>query len=130
MILTTLFLLGLPLLATVFTAWSPSLEKNHFATLAAGGGHLVATFYLLLARQNPFPVGAWFGIDPLGSFFLLILSHTFFAVALYSPGLLCKEWIAGISGLPSALLSGAELLSSCKHACGDDAEFWSALGSA
>jgi formate hydrogenlyase subunit 3/multisubunit Na+/H+ antiporter MnhD subunit len=88
MILTTLFLLGLPLLATVFTAWSPSLEKNHFATLAAGGGHLVATFYLLLARQNPFPVGAWFGIDPLGSFFLLILSHTFFAVALYSPGFL------------------------------------------
>jgi len=30
----------------------------------------------------------WFGIDPLRSFFLLILSHTFVAVALYSPGFL------------------------------------------
>jgi len=30
----------------------------------------------------------WLGIDPLGSFFLIILSHTFLAVALYSPGFL------------------------------------------
>ena len=88
MILTTLFLLGLPLLSTGLTAWSISLEKNYFATLAAATGHLVATLYLLLSRQNPFPAGAWFGIDSLGSYFLLILSHTYFAVVLYSPGFL------------------------------------------
>src|SRR5271166_4686955 len=88
MMLTILLLLGLPLLSTVYTARSRSLEKNHFATLATGAGHLGATLYLLLTRQNPFPTRAWFGLDPLGSFFLLILSHTFFAVALYSPGFL------------------------------------------
>ena len=88
MMLTILLLLGLPLLSTVYTARSRSLEKNHFATLATGAGHLGATLYLLLTRQNPFPTRAWFGLDPLGSFFLLILSHTFFAVVLYSPGFL------------------------------------------
>ena len=90
----------------------------------------MATFYLLLARQNPFPAGAWFGIDPLGSFFLLILSHTFFAVALYSPGFLQRMEKPEYHASRSALLSGAELLSSCKHACGHShAEFRSALGS-
>ncbi len=88
MMLTILLLLALPLLATGFTAWSRSLEKSHLATLVTATGHLAATFYLLLTRQNPFPAGAWFGIDPLGSFFLLILSHPFLAVALYSPGFL------------------------------------------
>ncbi len=88
MMLTILILLGLPLLSTGFTARSRSLEKNYVATLLTGAGHLVATLYLLLTRQNPFPAGAWFGIDSLGRFFLLILSHTFFAVILYSPGFL------------------------------------------
>ena len=87
-------------------------------------------FYLLLARQNPFPAGAWFGIDPLGSFFLLILSHTFFAVALYSPGFLQRmdkpEYHASrrlyYPALNSYLLA--------KHARDRDAAFRSALGSA
>ena len=43
---------------------------------------------LLVTQRNPFAANMWFGIDPLGSFFLLILSHTFLAVALYSPGFL------------------------------------------
>ena len=38
--------------------------------------------------KRPFAANMWFGIDPLRSFFLLILSHTFVAVALYSPGFL------------------------------------------
>ena len=88
MMLTILILLGLPLLSTGFTARSRSLEKNYVATLLTGAGHLVATLYLLLTRQNPFPAGAWFGIDSLGRFLLLILSHTFFAVILYSPSFL------------------------------------------
>jgi len=81
-------LLALPLLAIGFTARSRSLEKSHLATLATAMGHLAATFYLLVAQRNPFAANMWFGIDPLGSFFLLILSHTFLAVALYSPGFL------------------------------------------
>lgn len=88
MMFAILLLLVLPLLAAGFTTWNGSLEKSHFATLVAATGHLAATLYLLCTRQNPFPVGAWFGIDPLGSFFLLILSHTFLAVVLYSPGFL------------------------------------------
>jgi hydrogenase-4 component F len=88
MMLTILLLLGLPLLSTGFTARSRSLEKNYVATLVTGAGHLAATLYLLLTLQNPFPAGAWFGIDSLGRFFLLILSHTFFAVTLYSPSFL------------------------------------------
>jgi hydrogenase-4 component F len=83
-----LLLLAMPLLSAGFTAWNGSLEKSHFATLVAATGHLTATLYLLFTRQNPFPAGAWLGIDPLGSFFLLILSHTFLAVVLYSPGFL------------------------------------------
>jgi hydrogenase-4 component F len=88
MMLTILLLLVLPLLSAGFTARSRSLEKNYVATLVTGAGHLTATLYLLLTLQNPFPAGAWFGIDSLGRFFLLILSHTFFAVTLYSPSFL------------------------------------------
>jgi hydrogenase-4 component F len=88
MILAILSLLGLPVIAACYTAWSRSLDKNYYATLATGAVHLLATLYLLFTRQNPFPANAWFGIDPLGSFFLLVLSHTFFAVVLYSPGFL------------------------------------------
>jgi hydrogenase-4 component F len=83
-----LLLLALPLLAIGFTGWSRSLEQSHLATLTTATAHLAATFYLLLAQRNPFAANMWFGIDPLGSFFLLILSHTFLAVALYSPGFL------------------------------------------
>jgi hydrogenase-4 component F len=83
-----LLLLALPLLAIGFTGWSRSLDKSHLATLTTATAHLAATFYLLLAQRNPFAANMWFGIDPLGSFFLLILSHTFLAVALYSPGFL------------------------------------------
>jgi hydrogenase-4 component F len=88
MMFTILLLLAVPLLAIAFTAGSRSLEKSHLATLTTATGHLAATFYLLLTQRNPFPANTWFGIDPLGSFFLLILSHTFLAVALYSPGFL------------------------------------------
>lgn len=87
--ISAIFLLaGLPLLTVCYTAWNRTPGKNHLATLATASAHLAATVYFLLARQNPFPVGAWFALDPLGSFFLLILSHTFLAVVLYSPGFL------------------------------------------
>jgi hydrogenase-4 component F len=88
MMFTILLLLAVPLLAIGFTARNRSLEKSHLATLTTATAHLAATFYLLLTQRNPFPANTWFGIDPLGSFFLLILSHTFLAVALYSPGFL------------------------------------------
>jgi hydrogenase-4 component F len=88
MMFTIFLLLALPLLATGFTARNRSLEKSYLATLLSATGHLAATFYLLLARQNPFPANMWFGIDSLARFFLLILSHTFLAVALYSPDFL------------------------------------------
>ena len=88
MMLTILLLVVLPLLAVGFTAWSRSLEESHFATLITATAHLAATFYLLLTQRNPFAAKLWLGIDPLGSFFLIILSHTFLAVALYSPGFL------------------------------------------
>ena len=88
MMFTILLLLALPLLATGFTARSRSLEKSYLATVVSATGHLAATFYLLLTRQNPFPANMWFGVDPLARLFLLILSHTSLAVALYSPDFL------------------------------------------
>jgi len=88
MMLTILLLVVLPLLAVGFTARSRSLEASHLATLITATAHLAATFYLLLTQRNPFAANTWLGIDPLGSFFLIILSHTFLAVALYSPGFL------------------------------------------
>jgi hydrogenase-4 component F len=56
--------------------------------LLAGVTHLLASLYCLVARVNPFPAGWWLGVDPLGAFFLTILSHTFVLVVLYSPGFL------------------------------------------
>ena len=88
MMFTIPLLLAVPLLAIGFTARSRSLEKSYIATLTTATAHLAATVYLLLTQRNPFAANTWFGIDPLGSFFLLILSHTFLAVALYSPGFL------------------------------------------
>jgi hydrogenase-4 component F len=83
-----LLLLALPLIAAGLTARTNSLEKSYLATLVSAIGHLAATFYVLITDRNPLPRGAWFGIDSLGSFFLLIVSHTFLAVTLYSPGFL------------------------------------------
>ncbi|HEY8835293.1 MAG TPA: proton-conducting transporter membrane subunit [Chthoniobacterales bacterium] len=78
-------LLVVPLLATVVAAWNRSEAINHRVTLLAGMGHLVASLYCLIAQRNPFPAGWWIAVDPLGAFFLVILSHTFVLVALYSP---------------------------------------------
>lgn len=87
--MTPFFLLaGLPFLAAAFTAWDASPKKNHLATLLSAAAHLGATIWFLARGQNPSGMGGWFALDPLGVFFLLILSHTFLAVVLYSPGFL------------------------------------------
>ncbi len=74
-----------PVVATVVAALSPSKLVNHSVTLAASVAHLVASLYCLIAQHNPFPAGSWLAVDPLGAFFLAILSHTFLLVTLYSP---------------------------------------------
>lgn len=88
MALPLLLLIGLPLLATGLTAVCRSVARNQVVTLVTGAGHLAAALYLLVTRHDPAPAGVWFAIDPLGTFFLAILSHTFLAVVLYSPGFL------------------------------------------
>jgi len=86
--LTILALLILPLLATILAACSRSARLNQRVTLLAGLAHLIASLYCLAKRNNPFPAGSWLAVDPLAAFFLIILSHTFVLVALYSPGFL------------------------------------------
>jgi hydrogenase-4 component F len=86
--ITILALLLLPLISTVFAAWSPSARANHRISLIAGIAHLLASLHCLVSRQNPFPGGWWLAVDPLAGFFLTILSHTFVLVTLYSPGFL------------------------------------------
>ena len=85
---TILALLILPAVATGLTAWSRSMRVNQRVTLLAGAAHLAASLYCLMTHRNPFPADAWLAVDPLASFFLTILSHTFVLVALYSPGFL------------------------------------------
>ncbi|MDD5350197.1 MAG: proton-conducting transporter membrane subunit [Chthoniobacteraceae bacterium] len=85
-----LILTVLPLLALGFTAWNRSLKASHLITLTAAAGHLAATFYALIGRPAPLPGDPWFALDPLGVFFLLIVSHTFMAVVLCSPGFLAR----------------------------------------
>ncbi|MCE0523833.1 MAG: hypothetical protein LV480_13075 [Methylacidiphilales bacterium] len=86
--LTIFVLLILPLITTALSAGYRSVRLNYWLTLLAGVTHLVASLYCLIAQINPFPAGWWLGVDPLGAFFLTILSHTFVLVALYSPGFL------------------------------------------
>ena len=78
-------LIVLPLISTGVTAWRGSTRVNQRVTLLIGIAHLLASLYCLISRQNPFPDGWWLAVDPLGSFFLIILSHTFLLVTLYSP---------------------------------------------
>lgn len=78
-------LLIVPLLATAGAMWSRSEAINHRVTLLAGVVHLIASLYCLVTQRNSFPAGWWLALDPLGAFFLAILSHTFVLVALYSP---------------------------------------------
>ena len=85
---TILALVILPLIGTALTARIRSVKTNQLVTLLIGIAHLLASLYCLIWRQNPFPDGWWLAVDPLGSFFLVILSHTFLLVALYSPGFL------------------------------------------
>lgn len=86
--MTILALLILPLLATILAACSRSARLNQSITLLAAGSHLLASLYCLATRHNPFSAGSWLAVDPLGAFFLTILSHTFVLVALHSPGFL------------------------------------------
>src|SRR5215471_16381375 len=86
--LIILALIVLPLIGTGLTAWRHSNSVNQRVTLLVGIAHLVASLYCLISRQNPFPAGWWLAVDPLASFFLAILSHTFLLVTLYSPGFL------------------------------------------
>lgn len=85
-----LLLTLLPLFAFGFTAWSRSLKTAHGVTLATAVAHLGATFHALLGKLDPLPGHWWFALDPLGCFFLLIVSHTFLAVVLCSSGFLRK----------------------------------------
>jgi len=73
---------------TALAAWYRSVRLNYALTLIAGVTHLAASLYCLIARINPFPAGWWLAVDPLGAFFLIILSHTFILVVFYSPGFL------------------------------------------
>ena len=88
--LAILALIVLPLIAASLTAWRASSVINQRFTLLTGIVHLVASLYLLFSRQNPFPSSWWLAVDPMASFFLTILSHTFVLVTLYSPGFLRK----------------------------------------
>ena len=85
---TILALIVFPLIGTALTAWIGSVKTNQRVTLLIGIAHLLASLYCLVWRQNPFPDGWWLAVDPLGRFFLAILSHTFLLVVLYSPGFL------------------------------------------
>lgn len=85
---TIFVLLILPLITTALAAGYRSVRLNYWLTLLAGVTHLVASIYCLITAINPFPAGWWFAVDPLGAFFLTILSHTFVLVVLYSPGFL------------------------------------------
>ena len=86
--ITIFVLLVLPLFTAALAAWYSSVRLNYWLTLLAGVTHLAASLYCLVARINPFPAGWWLAVDPLGAFFLTILSHTFVLVVLYSPGFL------------------------------------------
>jgi hydrogenase-4 component F len=86
--ITTFALLILPLIATAFAIWSSSARANQRVTFLAGIAHLLASLHCLVSQQNPFPSGWWLAVDPLGGFFLTILSHTFVLVVLYSPSFL------------------------------------------
>ena len=88
--LTILALIVLPLIAAILTALGRSPVTNQRVTLLASVAHLAASLYCLFSRQNPFPSGWWLAVDPMASFFLAILSHTFLLVTLYSPGFLRK----------------------------------------
>ena len=83
-----LALIVLPIIGTALTAWMGAVKTNQRVTLLIGIAHLLASLYCLIFRQNPFPDGWWLAVDPLGGFFLAILSHTFLLVTLYSPGFL------------------------------------------
>jgi hydrogenase-4 component F len=85
---TILLLMAVPLAASLATASCCSLRINQRVTLLAGIVHLAASLYCLVTQSNPFPPHGWLTIDPLGAFFLVILSHTFVLVVLYSPGFL------------------------------------------
>ena len=85
---TIFVLLVLPLITTALAAAYRSARLSYWLTLLAGVTHLAASLYCLIARTNPFPADWWLGVDPLGAFFLTILSHTFVLVVLYSPGFL------------------------------------------
>jgi hydrogenase-4 component F len=87
MIVILALLIG-PLVATAFTAWRRSERPNYQVTLVTGVTHLLASLYCLVTRQNPFPSNWWLTVDSLAAFFLIILSHTFVLVTLYSPGFL------------------------------------------
>jgi hydrogenase-4 component F len=86
--LVVLVLIVLPLIGTGLTTWGRSDRVNQRVTLLVAIAHVVASLYCLISQQNPFPVGWWLAVDPLASFFLVILSHTFLLVSLYSPGFL------------------------------------------
>ena len=86
--ITTFALLILPLIATAFAIWSSSARANQRVTLLVGIAHLLASLHCLVSQQNPFPSGWWLAVDPLGGFFLTILSHTFVLVVLNSPSFL------------------------------------------
>ncbi|MEI8234734.1 MAG: proton-conducting transporter membrane subunit [Verrucomicrobiota bacterium] len=86
--ITIFALLALPLLASALAAWKRSARLGQRVTLLAGVAHLAASLYCLVTRDNPFPAGSWLAVDPLGAFFLTILSHTFVLVTLYAPGFL------------------------------------------
>ena len=86
--ITIFALLILPPIATVFAIWSSSARAKQRVTLLAGIAHLLASLHCLVSQENPFPSGWWLAVDPLGSFFLTILSHTFVLVVLYSPSFL------------------------------------------
>lgn len=85
---TILALLILPLAAAIATALIRSARVQSGVTLLTGAAHLVASLSCLAGQRNPFPTGWWLAVDPLGAFFLIILSHTFLLVVLYAPGFL------------------------------------------
>lgn len=86
--LTILALLILPLVTTVLAGWNRSAHLAYRITLLAGGAHLIASLGCMVTRNNPFTEGSWLAVDPLAAFFLVILSHTFILVTLYSRGFL------------------------------------------
>ena len=97
--ITIFALLILPLISTLLTVrwrFAQQSDRSTFdqrVTLVAGVAHLAAAVGCLVTRHNPFPSGAWLAVDPAAAFFLVILSHTFVLVTLYSPGFL--KWMDG-----------------------------------